>query len=260
MKAFLISITVSILLPVAVAQGEETATMTGRVVDPQHRVIAHASIALEGPRSAATATDETGDFSLHKLPPGAYHVTIRATGFARAEQSVELHAANVRLYIQLSIATAEESVTVSAQEADTQDTLDVSEIRQSSAKDVGEALSAIDGLWKIRKGGIGNDVVLRGLQRDNVNVLIDGSRIYGACLRAPPYWEPTSAGQLKSCVISRCRGMPAHPPSTAINRITVLLRVGCFYDKTPQPLGPGWITSSKLPTRNITNFVEPLQH
>ncbi len=59
--------------------------------------------------------------------------------------------------------------------------LEVREIRESSAKDVGEALAKVDGLWKVRKAGIANDIVLRGFQQDNINVLIDGDRIYGAC-------------------------------------------------------------------------------
>lgn len=62
-----------------------------------------------------------------------------------------------------------------------QETLEIREVRESSAKDVGEALTKVEGLWKLRKGGIANDVVLRGFQRDNLNVLIDGVRIYGAC-------------------------------------------------------------------------------
>jgi len=61
------------------------------------------------------------------------------------------------------------------------DSLEVREIRESSAKDVGEALSKLEGIWKIRKGGIANDVVLRGFYRDNINVLIDGVRVYAAC-------------------------------------------------------------------------------
>jgi iron complex outermembrane receptor protein len=61
------------------------------------------------------------------------------------------------------------------------DSLEVREVRESSAKDVGEALTKLEGIWKIRKGGIANDVVLRGFSRDNINVLIDGSRVYGAC-------------------------------------------------------------------------------
>jgi iron complex outermembrane receptor protein len=61
------------------------------------------------------------------------------------------------------------------------DSLEVREVRESSAKDVGEALTKLEGIWKIRKGGIANDVVLRGFFRDNINVLIDGDRVYAAC-------------------------------------------------------------------------------
>jgi iron complex outermembrane receptor protein len=61
------------------------------------------------------------------------------------------------------------------------DSLEVREVRESSAKDVGEALTKLEGIWKIRKGGIANDVVLRGFSRDNINVLIDDDRVYAAC-------------------------------------------------------------------------------
>ena len=63
------------------------------------------------------------------------------------------------------------------------------EVRESGAKDVGEALANIAGLWKIRKGAIANDVVLRGFQSGNLNVLVDGARIYGAC---PGHMDPAA--------------------------------------------------------------------
>jgi iron complex outermembrane receptor protein len=62
-----------------------------------------------------------------------------------------------------------------------EETLDIREVKESSARDVGEALQKVDGVWKIRRGGIANDIVVRGFQQENVNVLIDGVRIYGAC-------------------------------------------------------------------------------
>lgn len=74
---------------------------------------------------------------------------------------------------------------VKAKKETFKDSLEVREIRESSAKDVGEVLTKLEGIWKIRKGGIANDVVLRGFSRDNINVLIDGSRVYGAC---PSEW------------------------------------------------------------------------
>jgi len=34
----------------------------------------------------------------------------------------------------------------------------------------------------IRRSGIANDIILRGQTRDNINVIIDGAKIYGACV------------------------------------------------------------------------------
>jgi iron complex outermembrane receptor protein len=36
-------------------------------------------------------------------------------------------------------------------------------------------------VWKARKGGIANEVVLRGYREDNITVLVDGARVAGAC-------------------------------------------------------------------------------
>lgn len=69
------------------------------------------------------------------------------------------------------------------------ESLEVREVRETDAKDTGEALEVIDGISKVRKGGIANDIVLRGFQRDNINVLVDGVRIYGAC---PNRMDPPS--------------------------------------------------------------------
>ncbi|RME10778.1 MAG: TonB-dependent receptor, partial [Aquificota bacterium] len=61
------------------------------------------------------------------------------------------------------------------------DSLEIREVRESFAKDVGEALQKLDGIHKVRKAGIANDVVIRAFQRDNINVLIDESEVHGAC-------------------------------------------------------------------------------
>ncbi|HET8733806.1 MAG TPA: TonB-dependent receptor, partial [Anaeromyxobacteraceae bacterium] len=61
------------------------------------------------------------------------------------------------------------------------DTLEVREVRETPARDVGEALDQQLGAAKIRKAGIASDVTLRGMKRDDVNVLVDGARVHGAC-------------------------------------------------------------------------------
>jgi len=48
--------------------------------------------------------------------------------------------------------------------------------------DLADALYKIDpNIQLIRRSGIANDIILRGMRKDNINVLIDGGKIYGGC-------------------------------------------------------------------------------
>ena len=49
--------------------------------------------------------------------------------------------------------------------------------------DLAEALSKnVPSISLVRRSGIANDIILRGQKRDNINVTIDGAKIYGACV------------------------------------------------------------------------------
>ncbi len=75
-----------------------------------------------------------------------------------------------------------DEITIHGQEINNnQEVLTIREVRESPARDIGEALNRLPGLNSVRKGAIANDVVLRGLQRDNINVLMDGIRVQGGC-------------------------------------------------------------------------------
>lgn len=83
-----------------------------------------------------------------------------------------------------------EEITVrGSSESPRDESLNIREVRESSARDIGEALQQIEGITTVRRGAIANDPVLRGLQRDNINVLIDGARLHGAC---PSRMDPPS--------------------------------------------------------------------
>ncbi len=48
--------------------------------------------------------------------------------------------------------------------------------------DLAEALTKkVPGISVVRRSGIANDIILRGQKKDNINILIDGAKIYGAC-------------------------------------------------------------------------------
>lgn len=83
-----------------------------------------------------------------------------------------------------------DEITVRGQkESPKEESLSIREVRESPARDMGEALKQIEGISSVRKGAIANDVVLRGFQKDNINVLVDGVRLHGAC---PSRMDPPS--------------------------------------------------------------------
>jgi iron complex outermembrane receptor protein len=86
----------------------------------------------------------------------------------------------------LSIAHADnimldEIVIKGKKESPGQETLTIKEVKESPAVDIGAALRQVGGMDYVRKGAIANDVVLRGLQKDNINLFLDGVRLHGAC-------------------------------------------------------------------------------
>ena len=168
--------------------------LRGTVTDRSGAVVQGASVQLlAGGRSVVqTRTASSGEFAL-TAPTGAgteeeYTILAAASGFAPVSQAIHLaEAASHKIALVLDIAPYRQSVEIQAVAPANESLLDMSGVRESAAKDLGEALTALDGVWKIRKAGIANDLVIRGFQQNNVNVLVDGSRTYGAC---PAHMDP----------------------------------------------------------------------
>jgi iron complex outermembrane receptor protein len=159
------------------------ASVSGTVRDRSGDPVAGAivEIQLGAGTLASIVTDENGRYLSPPLPPGTCRVT---ASFPRASvattQTVELgNDTSVLLDLRLDLDVGVERVVVTA--AAPRDALESREIRESFAKDIGEALARIEGVQAVRKGGIANDVVVRGFKGENVSVLVDGHRLYGAC-------------------------------------------------------------------------------
>ena len=86
-----------------------------------------------------------------------------------------------RIEVFAETITLEEIVVRGERQVDVEESLDIKEVRKTPARDIGEALKVIEGISSVRKGAIANDIVLRGFGRDDINVLIDGTRLHGAC-------------------------------------------------------------------------------
>lgn len=64
---------------------------------------------------------------------------------------------------------------------DTEVIKDVSGEEIKSA-DVAEGLAKeSSSVWLVRRSGISNDIIVRGQKKDNINVTIDGAKVFGAC-------------------------------------------------------------------------------
>lgn len=164
---------------------------TVRTADGSALPGARVTVLPSRPGAAPAATVASGSGGLYlatSLPPGAYAVRVELSGFepARVEGVFLAPGERRSLDVALRLSTLRESVTVVSAPTDA---VEASGIRESAARDAAEALERLPGVWKLRKGGIASDVVVRGSQSRDLNVLVDGERVYGAC---PNHMDPPS--------------------------------------------------------------------
>lgn len=77
--------------------------------------------------------------------------------------------------------------------------IDVSGEEVKSA-DLAEALTKkLPGISIVRRSGIANDIILRGQKKDNINILVDNTKVYGAC---PNRMDPPTSHILTNTIDS----------------------------------------------------------
>jgi len=92
--------------------------------------------------------------------------------------NITVVAAGIACMIASGVPAAEELGTI---EVESTKLSDVSGEEVKSA-DLAEALTKkLPSISIVRRSGIANDIILRGQKKDNINILIDSARIYGAC-------------------------------------------------------------------------------
>ncbi len=163
------------------ATPEPLGRVLGIALGPTHEGLPGITVTISrmGAALRHTITGYGGEFSFSELDPGDYEVSAALEGIMTSDgvPLVVQAGRTARATLQVNFQRLTEAITVQGTSA----SLSIPEIRESPAIDLGEAMTRMPGLDKVRKGAIANDIVLRGLQRDNVNVLVDGCRIYGAC-------------------------------------------------------------------------------
>lgn len=160
-------------------------TLAGVVRGPSDHGLPGAVVTLTPHTGAGeprrVVTGSGGEFRISDLPAGLYDVSGSLSGFHPSDVSAVTVSTDGVSRISISLSSATFLDTIDVDSASPLDSLESSELRESGARDLGEALAGQPGLWKVRKGGIANDVVMRGFRDENLTVLVDGARVAGAC-------------------------------------------------------------------------------
>jgi hypothetical protein len=119
MRVFVVALCF-VLLSIAVFGQAGTGTITGTVTDPAGAVVANAAVEVKNAETGVpypTVTTDTGVYTVLRLPPGPYAVTLTAPGFKKLVRSgLTVDAGQtLPLDLKLEIGSAADSVTVSAE-------------------------------------------------------------------------------------------------------------------------------------------------
>src|SRR5215471_11466621 len=119
MRKFAVAICLVVSSLVAFGQAG-TGTITGTVTDPAGAVVANAAVEVRNAETNVpypTVTTETGAYTVPRLPPGPYSVTVSASGFKKLTRSgLTVNAGQtLPLDLALEVGSAAESVTVTAE-------------------------------------------------------------------------------------------------------------------------------------------------
>ncbi len=179
---FIVPVLASFLIMPSLVTAQAVGTLAGTITGPDGARLPGVTVVVAGPSGETRViTGNHGGYLVTGLLPGAYNVRAELPGFRGSEiRAVQFTGAEtVTVDLALALAALQDAVKVTGSAP--ADSLEAPRINESGARDVGDALTGVAGIWKIRKAAIANDLVLRGYQGDNVSVLIDGMRLYGAC-------------------------------------------------------------------------------
>lgn len=162
-------------------------TVGGRVVDPDNRAVAGATVLIvSGTRVVASIkTTSDGKFGPVTVPAGEYDLLVSAPGLKAEPKTIAVKAdSSIDLDVKLTLSAVSESVVVSAAQVDTPlsrttdsvTVIDRETLQRRQTESVFDALRFVPGMGVIQSGGRGSvtSIFPRGGESDYTLVLVDG--------------------------------------------------------------------------------------
>lgn len=161
--------------------------LSGKITDSEtQRGISGAAVVIHELKRG-TVTDTAGNYLLPGLPAGTFLVEVRCTGFSPQTTVVSINGKTKSDISLRHAATEINEVTVTGTSGASQrllnpvpvTTLQIEELRQSTATNLAAAISTLPGVSQVSTGGAIGKPVIRGLGYNRVLVLNDGIRQEG---------------------------------------------------------------------------------
>ena len=213
-----------LLAGIAFAQGNPTATLTGRVINEGQGLpgvsVTVKSPSLQGTRSAVTSVN--GDFVLPLLPAGDYTVSFSMSGFQTVTRQVKLSAAQttpIQVNMSISAVAAEavvtaqtETISQTQQNAQTLTTETLAKL--PTARNIASAVNLAPGVNG--NGPSGNTVISGAMSFENL-FLVNGVAVQDNIRNTPftLYIEDAIQEDRKSTRLNSSHEFVSRMPSSA---------------------------------------------
>ncbi len=157
--------------------------------------IAGASVFLEG-TNYGNASDTSGEYVIENVPPGKYKLSVFALGYDKSQKSIEMSADSAVAIVNFSPSekpiTLNETIvhgradlelessarTTEKEASNIVNVISAQAIEQSTDRTAADVLQRVSGMSLVRNNeGEGRYVVMRGLEQQYNNTLIDGIKI-----------------------------------------------------------------------------------
>ncbi len=175
---------------------QQPVLLEGRVVDASADFSVPLASVLVESTNTGTATNNDGYFSL-RLPPAAYTLRISAVGYETRHMTVAIPAPEpIVVRLQAAVLPMEEVLVQS--HAATSNDLAAPQQKLNATEDL---LQRVAGVELIQRANFAWEPTIRGLSGGQVGLVIDGMKIYGACVDkmdpASSYVEPENLEKLE---------------------------------------------------------------
>jgi len=180
----LVSLLAVVLIAVPVASAQSTGTVTGRVTEAESGAPLPGVNVILPELDRGAATNENGRFRLGDVPTGSHRLDARFVGYAPATRTVMVTAgATTQVKMSLRPESVEMTgiqVTALRPGMEPEISLRAEQIRKAEVADPGALLREMPGVSSVRRGPLGLDPNVRGLQTAEVGVYVNGTRTFPA--------------------------------------------------------------------------------